>query len=126
MLLPELVEDVGGIEAGIEEITAVKGPGFGGPNAVARIRPVTLKASKEVRLGRIDPKSKYDAEIGLLKLAVSSREQAAPETIAALTDLGVFPEIESAPPADADDGPERDAPATRARACSRRRSAARA
>ena len=75
---------------GIEEIVAVKGPGFGGPNAVARIRPVTLRASKEVRLSRIDPKSKYDPEIGLLALAVSSREQAAPEVMAALTDLGVF------------------------------------
>ena len=76
----------------------MKGPGFGGPDAVARIRPVTLKASKEVRLGRVDPKSKYDAEIGLLSLAVSSREQAAPETIAALTDLGVFPELDLSEP----------------------------
>ena len=80
------------IEAGIDEIVAVKGPGFGGPDAIARIRPVTLRASKEVRLGRINPKSKYDAEIGLLSLAVSSREQAAPEVIAALTDLAVFPD----------------------------------
>ena len=79
------------IEAGIEEITAVKGPGFGGPSAVARIRPVKLAMSKEVRLSRSYPKSKYDPEIGLLQLAVSSRAEAVPETIAALTDLGVFP-----------------------------------
>ena len=86
------------LDAGIEEITAVKGPGFGGPDAVARIRPVTLKASKEVRLGRVHPKTKYDADIGLLALAVSSREQAAPEVIAALTDLGVFPEPDVSEP----------------------------
>ena len=58
----------------------------------------TLKASKEVRLGRVHPKTKYDADIGLLALAVSSREQAAPEVIAALTDLGVFPEPDVSEP----------------------------
>jgi len=79
------------LAAGIEEIVAVKGPGFGGPKAVARIRPITLAASKEVRLDRLYPKSKYDAEIGLLQLAVSSRAEAVPETIGALTDLEIFP-----------------------------------
>lgn len=80
------------LDAGIEEIVTVKGPGFGGPSAVARIRPVTLRASKEVRLSRINPKSKYDPEIGLLSLAVSSREGAVPEIVNALTDLAVFAE----------------------------------
>jgi len=79
------------LEAGIEEIVAVKGPGFGGPKAVARIRPVRLAASKELRLSRLYPKSKYDPEIGLLQLSVSSRAEAVPETIAALTDLEIFP-----------------------------------
>ena len=85
------------IEAGIDEIVAVKGPGFSEPDAVAKIRPVTLRASKEVRLGRINPKSKYDPEIGLLSLAVSSRENAAGETLAALVDLGVVADGEGAP-----------------------------
>jgi len=84
------------LEAGIEEIVALKGPGFGGPKAIARIRPVTLAASKEVRLSRMYPKSKYDPEIGLLQLAVSSRAEAVPETIAALMDLDVFPQPETA------------------------------
>jgi len=79
------------IEAGIEEIVAVKGPGFGGPNAVARIKPIKLPASKEVRLSRMYKKTKYDPEIGLLQLAISSRAEAVPETIAALTDLEIFP-----------------------------------
>jgi transcription-repair coupling factor (superfamily II helicase) len=79
------------MDAGIEEIVAVKGPGFGGPTAVARIRPVTLAASKELRLSRLYPKSKYDPDNGLLQLAVSSRAEAVPETIAALTDLEIFP-----------------------------------
>jgi len=79
------------LKAGIEEIVAVKGPGFGGPKAVARIRPVRLAASKELRLSRLYPKSKYDPEIGLLQLSVSSRAEAVPETIAALTDLEIFP-----------------------------------
>ena len=79
------------LEAGIEEIVAVKGPGFGGPTAVARVRPIKLPASKEIRLSRLYPKSKYDPEIGLLQLSVSSRAEAVPETIAALTDLEIFP-----------------------------------
>ena len=87
------------LDAGIEEIVAIKGPGFGGPTAVARIRPIKLAASKEVRLSRIYPKSKYDAEIGLLQLAISSRAEAVPETIAALTDLEIFPAAASPDPA---------------------------
>jgi len=87
------------LDAGIEEIVAIKGPGFGGPTAVARIRPIKLAASKEVRLSRIYPKSKYDAEIGLLQLAISSRAEAVPETIAALTDLEIFPAAASPHPA---------------------------
>lgn len=79
------------LEAGIEEIVAIKGPGFGGPKAIARIRPVSLATSKEVRLSRLYKKSKYDPEIGLLQLAVSSRAEAVPEVIAALADLEVFP-----------------------------------
>ena len=85
------------LDVGIEEIVAVKGPGFGGPTAVARIRPVKLPASKEVRLSRLYPKSKYDPDIGLLQLSISSRAEAVPETIAALTDLEIFTASESAP-----------------------------
>lgn len=90
MLLTMARLRVQALEAGIAEITAVKGPGFGGPDAIARIKPVKLAASKEVRLSRLYPKSKYDSEIGLLSLAVSSRDAAAVETIAALTDLEIF------------------------------------
>jgi len=50
-----------------------------------------LAASKELRLSRLYPKSKYDPDNGLLQLAVSSRSEAVPETIAALTDLEIFP-----------------------------------
>jgi len=78
------------IEAGIDEIAGSKGPGFGGPAAVVRIRPIKLAASKEIRLGRRYPKSTYDPEIGLLKLAVSSLAEAVPETLAALHDLEII------------------------------------
>ena len=77
------------LAAGVDEIVASKGPGFGGPAAIVRVRTIKLAASKEVRLGRLYPKSKYDPAIGLLQLAVASRTDVG-AIIAALTDLEVF------------------------------------
>lgn len=40
------------VRAGVREITVTKGPGFGGPDHVARISPVELPESRQVRLDR--------------------------------------------------------------------------
>ena len=77
------------IEAGIEEVVGSKGPGFGGPNAVVRMRPVKLAASKELRLSRLYPKSVYKPEVGLLELAVPSLPESADAALAAMYDLEI-------------------------------------
>ncbi len=41
------------IRTGVREITVVKGPGFGGPDHVARLSPVVLPDSRQVRLQRL-------------------------------------------------------------------------
>jgi len=41
------------VRSGVREITVTKGPGFGGPDHIARISPVTLPESRQVRLQRL-------------------------------------------------------------------------
>jgi len=41
------------VRTGVREITVSKGPGFGGPDHVARLSPVTLPDSMQVRLQRL-------------------------------------------------------------------------
>ena len=41
------------VRTGVREITVTKGPGFGGPDFVARLSPVHLPDSKQVRMDRL-------------------------------------------------------------------------
>ncbi|GJM38050.1 MAG: transcription-repair-coupling factor [Acidimicrobiales bacterium] len=41
------------VRAGVREVTVTKGPGFGGPDWVARVSPVVLPDSLQVRLDRL-------------------------------------------------------------------------
>ncbi|MEZ5243628.1 MAG: transcription-repair coupling factor [Acidimicrobiales bacterium] len=41
------------VRSGVREITVTKGPGFGGPDHVARVSPVVLPESRQVRLQRL-------------------------------------------------------------------------
>ena len=41
------------VRTGVREITVTKGPGFGGPDWVARLSPVHLPDSKQVRMNRL-------------------------------------------------------------------------
>ena len=65
--LPEAAErllDVATIRAhcnriGVTELVVIGGPGFGGPEYVAKLGPVRLKASEEVRFARLFAKGLY-------------------------------------------------------------------
>jgi transcription-repair coupling factor (superfamily II helicase) len=57
---------------GILEASITKGPGFGGPAWVAKVSPVTLPASKAVRLERLYKGSSYRAEPKILQLALKA------------------------------------------------------
>ncbi len=41
------------VRSGVREITVTKGPGFGGPDHVAKLTPVTLPDSRQVRMQRL-------------------------------------------------------------------------
>ena len=59
------------IRTGITELTVTKGPGFGGPDHLVRMSPLTLPTSKQIRLDRIYKHSMYrEADGGFLQLGV--------------------------------------------------------
>ncbi len=60
---------------GVRELVTVKGSGFGGPEFVAKLGPVQLKVSQEVRFGRLFPKgtwkvNEYGDEGGQLQVGL--------------------------------------------------------
>ena len=82
---------------GIAELAVSKGPGFGGPNWMAKMSPVKMRLSKSVRLDRLYKGSVYKEEIGQLQLAMKTKDDAATYLVDALQDL--FP-VDDAPAAD--------------------------
>jgi transcription-repair coupling factor (superfamily II helicase) len=71
---------------GITEITVSKGPGFGGPELVARITPVQLKDSAQIRLKRIAPKAVLKSD-GQLVLPLARKKDPAGDLVSALREL---------------------------------------
>lgn len=47
---------------GIRDVVVVKGPGFGGPEWVAKLGPVTMKMSQEIRFERLFPQGVWKNE----------------------------------------------------------------
>jgi transcription-repair coupling factor (superfamily II helicase) len=83
------------MRVGITELTVAKGPGFGGPDFLVRMSPLSLPTSKQIRLDRIYKHSLYkDVDGGFLQLGMK-KGNIAEQIVLALEDLV---------PADADDG----------------------
>ncbi len=79
------------IRVGITELTVGKGPGFGGPEFIVRMSPVTLPTSKQIRLDRIYKHSIYKdtiegADGGFLQLGMK-KGNIAENIVTALNDL---------------------------------------
>jgi transcription-repair coupling factor (superfamily II helicase) len=75
------------VRLGIQEVSVAKGPGFGGPAWVAKLSPVTLRASKAVRVDRLYKGSVYKEDSKQLHLALKRAEEAPSFLINALEDL---------------------------------------
>ena len=75
---------------GIREATVVKGPGFGGPAFVAKVAPVTLPASKAMRLARLYKGATHQPATGMLQLPLKTKTALAEQVVAILVDL--FPQ----------------------------------
>ena len=72
---------------GITEVAVVAGDGFMGPAFKARLSPVEMKVSQEVRLKRIAPKAVYKPEIKLLEVPMAKGSDPAVDLVAFLRHL---------------------------------------
>jgi transcription-repair coupling factor (superfamily II helicase) len=90
------------VRTGVREITVTTGSGgaggFGGPKHVARISPLALKTSKQLRLQRLFKGSVYKEDVGQLQLPVRAARDAVTIIESALREL-VPPDDASAPAA---------------------------
>ena len=64
-----------------------RGPGFGGPDYIARLSPVRLKASETIRLQRLVKDAVYKEGPGQLQLPVRKRDDLATGLVALLRQL---------------------------------------
>ncbi|HEX8804079.1 MAG TPA: transcription-repair coupling factor [Acidimicrobiales bacterium] len=76
----------------LREVNVVKTTGFGTAVWTARLSPVKLKASEEVRLKRLVPKGLYKADLGQLLLPVTGGRHVATELVDLLHRLFPPPE----------------------------------
>ena len=72
---------------GVREVTVVKPSGFGGQPSTARLSPLDLKASQQIRLKRLHPTAVYKEAERLLVLKVPAKEHPAGWLVGALRDL---------------------------------------
>lgn len=72
---------------GITEVAVVAGDGFMGPAFKARLSPVGLKASQEVRLKRIAPKAVHKPQVGLLEVPLAKGADPAVDLVSFLRHL---------------------------------------
>ena len=71
---------------GVRELLTVKGPGFGGPELIAKLGPVQLKASQEVRFTRLFRNglwkpNEYGADGGQLQVGLMKAKNVAADLI---------------------------------------------
>jgi transcription-repair coupling factor (superfamily II helicase) len=79
---------------GLREVNVVKTTGFGAPVWTARLSPVELKVSQEIRLKRLAPKAIYKPDLHQLVVPVKGGRGVAVDLVALLAEL--FPEAAAA------------------------------
>jgi len=58
------------VRLGLREVNVTKGPAFAGPAFTARLSPLKLKVSQQIRLGRLFKGAVYKEDIGQLQLPI--------------------------------------------------------
>ena len=81
---------------GVREVVVVKPDGWGGAPSTARLSPLPLKASQQIRLKRLHPTAVYKEGEQLLIVKVPHKEHPADWLVALLRDLEPVPEPEVA------------------------------
>jgi len=79
------------VRTGIREISVVRSSGFSGPKQLARLEPLTLPASKVVRLERLYKGAVVKADLRQVLLPIRSTATVIDEILAALGDLVPLP-----------------------------------
>ncbi len=75
------------LRTGVTDITVSDGPGFGGPDHLVRLSPLTLPTSKQIRLDRLYGHARYrEADGGSLQLGMKKGDIAG-QIVMALDDL---------------------------------------
>ncbi len=74
------------VRVGILDIVVIKGPGFGGPAWVAKLGPVTMKVSQEIRFERLFPKGvwkaeEYDDQGGQVQIGLRNKDSIAEDLL---------------------------------------------
>jgi transcription-repair coupling factor (superfamily II helicase) len=72
---------------GLREVNVVRTTGFGAPTWTARIGPVKLKVSQEIRLKRLVPKAVHKPDLGQLVLPVKGGQDVALQLVDLLRSL---------------------------------------
>jgi len=80
------------VRTGVEEIAVTKGSALSGPGWVARMSPVRLAQSKQMRLARLYKGAVYKEEISQLQLPATAGPAIADDLVDALTQLVPPPE----------------------------------
>jgi transcription-repair coupling factor (superfamily II helicase) len=78
------------VRTGVREVTVTKatgGVGFGPSRHIARLSPIDLPPSKQVRLERMYKASVYKPDVAQLQLPIASADESARELVAALREL---------------------------------------
>ncbi|MEZ5321885.1 MAG: transcription-repair coupling factor [Microthrixaceae bacterium] len=75
------------VRTGVTEVSVVRSTGFGGPPLVARLSPLDLPQSKQMRLERLYRKALYKPELHQLHLPVKAGRAMIPTILGALADL---------------------------------------
>jgi len=87
------------VRTGVEEVTVTKGSGFSGPRYLARISPIVLPQSKQLRLTRLYQGAVYKEEQRQLQLPLTGGTTVAADLVEALRQLVPAPSSASAPAA---------------------------
>jgi transcription-repair coupling factor (superfamily II helicase) len=72
---------------GLREVTVVAASGFGGAPSTARLSPLPLKTSQQIRLKRLHPKAVYKEADQLLIVPVPAKAHPADALVDLLRDL---------------------------------------
>jgi transcription-repair coupling factor (superfamily II helicase) len=88
------------VRLGVREVNVARGPGLGTPEHVARLSPVALKVSQEVRLARLVKGASYKAEAQQLQLPVRQKGRALVQGLVSLLRQVIPPGAEASPTID--------------------------